>query len=378
VIALWNIDQPCKSPGKQPVESGWQLAAKKRPPDAVRLEPDERALNTGFTTGSFVAVDIDVHLPDVADEIAATVEAIAGPTPLSRIGLPPKTALCYRSSRPYHKIQTKTFVIPDASEAKVEILGDGQQLVVDGLHPVTRAPYVWLDQHPFYTPLCELRELTKDAAIAIRDEADRILRGAGGVEKERPNKKSAKEHAAAEHVPPPPGEGFFRQVNAIALHAVEKWISQLFPAAKQSANGAWRVKPKDRGRPDLEEDISIHPELGIVDYGLERNMTAIDVSVEFGAQTSPLEAALWLCARVGVDPASLGYRMRPQNQPPPRHEPEDPLVPPERIFKVPPAEPARGPPAADTGDPGARRQAAPRCRSGDRGNAPCAHSVLPP
>jgi hypothetical protein len=338
VIALWNITHPCKSPGKQPVEPSWQLAAKKRPPDAVRLAPDERALNTGFTTGSFVAVDIDVYVADVVDQIAAMVEAIAGATQLSRIGLPPKTALCYRASRPYHKIQTLDFVMPDGSNARVEILGDGQQLVVDGLHPVTGAPYVWPDQHPFYVPLCELRELTKDAAVAIRDEADRILRGAGAVEKERPNKKPATQRVAAGATPPPPGEGFFRQVNTVALPCAEKWIGELFPAARESANGAWRVKPEQRGRPDVQEDISIHPELGIVDYGLERNMTAIDLVVEFGAPNSPLEAALWLCSRLGIDPVDLGYQPRQQQ---PRHAPSEP---PDRIFETPPGVPPSGPP----------------------------------
>jgi hypothetical protein len=307
VIEIWNPDQPVKHPGKQPKGDNWHLAAKKHPPDAVRHRADTRALNTGFTTGSFVAVDIDVPIAGVVDEISAMVEAIAGPTPLSRIGQAPKIALCYRSDRPYRKLQTKRFGMPDSSEAKVEILADGQQLVVDGIHPVTQAPYAWPDQHPYYTPLCELPELTKDAARAVIDGADRILRAAGALELDRSGKTSATEPGAS------PGEGFFRQVNSAALQGAAKWIHALFPKARQSPNGAWRVKPQDRGRPDLEEEISIHPELGIVDYGLERNMTPLDVVLEFGEQTSALEAALWLCARLGVDPARFGYRNRRMN-----------------------------------------------------------------
>jgi hypothetical protein len=61
-----------------------------------------------------------------------------------RFGLPPKRLIPLRTDEPFTK-QLRMFTAPDGSEQKIEILGDGQQYVVDGIHPDTRKPYAWFD-----------------------------------------------------------------------------------------------------------------------------------------------------------------------------------------------------------------------------------------
>ena len=63
---------------------------------------------------------------------------------------------------------------------------------------------------------------------------------------------------------------------------------------------------KDRGRPDLEEDVSLHPD-GIQDFGCEQGLSPIDVVIQFGAAADPVASAHWLCERLGIQPVTLGW-----------------------------------------------------------------------
>jgi AAA domain/Bifunctional DNA primase/polymerase, N-terminal len=63
---------------------------------------------------------------------------------LVRVGLPPKRAIVMRTLVPFKK-KFCVLAEPDGKAAhKIEILGDGQQIVVAGIHPDTKAPYTWL------------------------------------------------------------------------------------------------------------------------------------------------------------------------------------------------------------------------------------------
>ena len=59
---------------------------------------------------------------------------------------------------------TAKFVAPDDSKHKIEILGDGQQVVVDGIHPDTKQPYRWHGGWPGAVQWAELPELTEKEA----------------------------------------------------------------------------------------------------------------------------------------------------------------------------------------------------------------------
>lgn len=100
---------------------------------------------------------------------------------------------------------------------------------------------------------------------------------------------------------------FFARVNSKALHNLAAWVPALLPKAQPYRDG-FRISSADLGR-DLQEDLSMVPE-GIFDFGTECGKTAIDLVLEWGAPSKPLEAAEWLCARLGIDPASIGGKRK--------------------------------------------------------------------
>lgn len=99
-------------------------------------------------------------------------------------------------------------------------------------------------------------------------------------------------------------EGFFGAVNAQALARLEAWFVELFPSARPYHDG-FRVSSRDLGR-DLEEDLSAIPQ-GIRDFGEETGKTPIDLVMQWGSARDAKGAAFWLCERLNVDPAALGW-----------------------------------------------------------------------
>jgi hypothetical protein len=90
-----------------------------------------------------VAFDVDVLDRELVDQIVALIAQKLGPTPLVRVGRAPKVLLVYRPECRLKKLQTPELFFPDGTKAKVELLGDGQQFVADGIHPDTGKPYTW-------------------------------------------------------------------------------------------------------------------------------------------------------------------------------------------------------------------------------------------
>ena len=113
------------------------------------------------------------------------------------------------------------------------------------------------------------------------------------------------------------GDNFWHNVNDLALANLGSWVMTIFPDAKfQMGTGAYRVSSKALGR-DLEEDLSLSPD-GIKDFGIHDmgdaragKRTAVDIVVEHGGAPDIKAAALWLCEKCKVDPASLGWGSPP-------------------------------------------------------------------
>src|SRR5262249_34445033 len=128
---------------------GWQdIAATDRIIDKWETEfPD--AVSTGILTRTVPAIDIDL----MHGEAAAAVEALAREFfeehgyILVRFGKAPKRAILLRTDEPFKKIVRK-FVLPDGSEQRIEIMGNGQQVVCFGLHKETKQPYRWHGGEP--------------------------------------------------------------------------------------------------------------------------------------------------------------------------------------------------------------------------------------
>lgn len=106
---------------------------------------------------------------------------------------------------------------------------------------------------------------------------------------------------------PDSGSSYFAKVNRKALTNLPAWVPELFPTARTYQDG-FRVSSSDLGR-ELEEDISILP-VGIRDFGEEQPKTAIDLVLDWGQAATAADAADWLCHRLGLDPAALGWRGR--------------------------------------------------------------------
>jgi hypothetical protein len=307
-LEVWGPNQrvndkgePLRNPGKQP-RGKWVENASFNPPGAVTTHPDPRALNTGLLCREIVGFDVDVLDAAVVDRIVALIERELSTTPLVRIGRPPKTLLVYRTEERFRKMETPELFFPDGSKAQVELLAEGQQFVVGGIHPESGEPYQWTDRTPADLPLKELPVVTQEQCRAIIEAAEQILREAGAVEKLKPAKPAkparGKLNGAAGN--------FFSQVNTAALTNIAAWATEIFPKATfEPGTGAWRVSSEDLGR-KLEEDISIHPE-GIRDFGEEEALSAIDVVMRHGDAKGALDAALWICEKLNIEPQRLGY-----------------------------------------------------------------------
>ena len=121
-------------------------------------------------------VDIDISDKKAAEaltDLLCTEETLK---PLVRIGQPPKLALVYRVDAPIRKQFSDQYKDEDGNLQRIEILGEGQQLVAYNIHPDTGKPYKWLGSSPRDTQLKGLPVLTQETIDAFLIEANKILR----------------------------------------------------------------------------------------------------------------------------------------------------------------------------------------------------------
>lgn len=90
----------------------------------------------GVRTDRYPAVDIDCTDPVLVGVVRKLALEFLGAAP-ERVGRAPKTLLLYRTDEPFGRLRLWI------GEHLVEILGDGQQFVAAGIHPVTGKPYEW-------------------------------------------------------------------------------------------------------------------------------------------------------------------------------------------------------------------------------------------
>jgi RecA-family ATPase len=141
--------------------------------------------NTGALTKYMPCADIDIWFPGAADTVEEVIRDWfdGRGTLLCRFGNTPKRALLFRTSTPFAKTAAH-FKAPDGSLQKVEILGDGQQLVVDGVHPDIGQPHRWArEQSPATTRRADLPELDEAEAQALLDHISDVLHEGFGFER---------------------------------------------------------------------------------------------------------------------------------------------------------------------------------------------------
>jgi hypothetical protein len=128
-----------KAPGVRKTDGTWVGYdwGKYEPTDADYDKWAAAGAGVGIRTGGgLIAVDIDCMDADKAHICAQTATEVLGASE-NRVGRKPKRAKLYRVSGPV-AYQRVTF-----DGGHVEILSDGKQLVVDGIHPATQLPYEW-------------------------------------------------------------------------------------------------------------------------------------------------------------------------------------------------------------------------------------------
>jgi hypothetical protein len=283
---------------KGPRISGW---AKKRigaeqVDGYLRQYPDH--LRTGILCGNdLVAIDIDAPTEAISEKLIARLKEMlpsAAQAP-RRTGKAPKCLFLFRADEPGEKSATAEFII-DSAKHQVEVLRNGQQFVAFGDHVETGRPYTWDNGSPLDINAGDLPSITNDEIAAFIVEAESILASSGERVRAKPKTKRVSGV-----------ESFWQRVNAAALASPDQWVKALFSDAEyQPGTGAWRVSSKELGRA-LEEDISIHPD-GIRDFGREHGTTPIGLVREYGGAPTAKDAAFWLCERLSVEPAELGWR----------------------------------------------------------------------
>jgi len=182
LILLENGYLPVPVAGKQPVGEGWENPANITA-SVISSWPamHPRAASSGILTKYTPAVDIDIRHPEAAaaaEELLRVLLDGRG-TIICRIGQAPKRALLLRTAIPFRKIVKELTAPGDDVDApgykpqRIEILGDGQQIVVRGIHPDTRREYACAGGiSPLNTVRTDLVEVTE---AEIRDAVDQVV-----------------------------------------------------------------------------------------------------------------------------------------------------------------------------------------------------------
>jgi len=163
--------------GKRPPMDEWQKLCANS--DAIALWPRlyPFAGNTGVHTRDTPAIDADIFNEEAAEAIEALARARFEEhgTFAVRVGLAPKRAFLFRADKPFHKLALK-LVAPNGKGEKIEILGDGEQLVCHGVHPDTRKPYAWTGGTPWADIYAkDLPLLTEKLALEFLRDAAELL-----------------------------------------------------------------------------------------------------------------------------------------------------------------------------------------------------------
>jgi hypothetical protein len=185
--------EPIPCVGKRPVLANWPEALIDIDAPAIWNANYPDATNTGIRTKRTPAVDIDIYDADMAEQIEKELRACVPQQPLlARIGQPPKRLIPFRCETPFNKIRVR-FKAPNDEKIvhKIEVLGDGQQFVADGVHPDTGKAYTWQNGDLLSVPHERLPLLDEATARQFIGRARKIIIAAGWTEIGKGNGKTS-------------------------------------------------------------------------------------------------------------------------------------------------------------------------------------------
>jgi len=199
---LRNGYRPLPLNGKAPTPKGWQEKFNTGAEEINAWTTTwPNATNTGVLCRHTPFLDIDITSPDAAQAVEDLVRGRFEDEAdiVIRIGKPPKRAIPFRTDTPFDKI-TLSVVAPNRDTSqKVEFLCDGQQCVVDGIHPDTNKPYVWFGKSLTDTPRDQLPCISADQAQELVDDIVTLLTHDHGYrasgKQQKPNGGAGESHA---------------------------------------------------------------------------------------------------------------------------------------------------------------------------------------
>jgi hypothetical protein len=162
--------------GKKPVIDAWQTRL-----DVTDHEIElwgrsaSGATNTGILTRTTPVLDIDILNPLAAQAVEDMVRDRFEEHGyvLARFGRSPKRCVPFRTNAPFPKILVN---FDGADGERLELLCDGQQVVVDGVHPDTHQPYSWArGDAPGKIKHDDLPYIHEEEARELVDDAVKLL-----------------------------------------------------------------------------------------------------------------------------------------------------------------------------------------------------------
>jgi hypothetical protein len=164
--------------GKNPAIEEWQNISANT--DTINLWPSlyPSHNNTGILTKYTPAFDVDLLNPEAAEAVETLVRSLFEERGIisPRIGRAPKRAFLFRTNKPFPKLSVKLINRHGVAGEKFEILCNGQQLVVHGIHPDTKQPYSWPSGAPWDAlRVADLPLLTETVAKELLRDARELV-----------------------------------------------------------------------------------------------------------------------------------------------------------------------------------------------------------
>src|SRR5579885_1156251 len=156
-----------RTASKQPLSSGWQQGER---PDLLRNVCDA-ARNTGLLLAGLRCIDLDVDDPELVAKIVDVArQHLPSGALVRRRGNSPRLALLFRAAIGSPGKRTLA-----GSKGKVEILGAGQHVVVQGIHP-SGAAILWMNgRGPDTVPAAQVPSVSEEQIGAFLNASAPIL-----------------------------------------------------------------------------------------------------------------------------------------------------------------------------------------------------------
>lgn len=155
---------------KAPADRGWR-----------NLKPTRELVEgwspVGLQAAHFPGLDLDITDSSLADAVQRLATEHLGAAPVRGRPNSPKRLMVYRTAEPFPKMKA-TLTYHDKVHA-VEVLGEGQQYLVEGLHD-SGVPYEWEGIEGLWAvPLTELSLVTEEVLRAFLDTLKEALERSG-------------------------------------------------------------------------------------------------------------------------------------------------------------------------------------------------------